>query len=247
MPEITPSRYLTTAGWGDCPHLPIEEQVKILSSYPLHQRKARSKGEPSLGVGAIWPVPPEEFEENPFPIPDHWPRVYALDVGWKKTAAIWGALDRQVDTWHFYSEYYRSFAEPSVHVAAIKARGDWIPGIIDPASAGASQRDGRRLNLEYSNLGLNLKNADNDVEAGILAVFDRLTTGRLRVFKTLQNWFKEQAIYRRDEKGKIVKAYDHLCDCSRYLILSGTPIAICRPAKFVMATSMPPADQIAGY
>jgi hypothetical protein len=39
----------------------------------------------------------------------------------------------------------RAKAEPSVHVAAVQARGKWIKGAIDPASRGRTQTDGRQL------------------------------------------------------------------------------------------------------
>ena len=247
MPEITASKYLTQASWRDVPHLPPEAQAALLSGYSPHERKARSEGAPSLGSGAIYPVDPDSFRIDPLVLPDHWPRVYALDVGWKRTAALWAAHDRQNDVVYLYSEYYQAEALPAVHVAAIKARGAWIPGVIDPASAGASQRDGNRLAAEYRSLGLKLVAANNDVEAGILAVLDRLSTGRLLVFRTLQNWFREHALYRRDEKGRVVKEFDHLMDAMRYLVLSGLEKAITRPATSVMAPNRPAADAIAGY
>src|SRR5207249_3837328 len=73
--------------------------------------------------------------------------------------------------------------------------------------------------------------ADNAVEAGLYAAWSRLSTGRLKVFKNvLPNWLAEYRIYRRDEKGKVVKENDHLMDATRYLIMSGLAIAQQRPA-----------------
>ena len=37
---------------------------------------------------------------------------------------------------------------------------------------------------------------------------------------------EEFRLYRRNEKGKIVKVNDHLCDCLRYLIMSGMSRAV---------------------
>jgi hypothetical protein len=39
------------------------------------------------------------------------------------------------------------------------------------------------------------------------------------------NFIAEYRLYRRDEKGKIIKENDHLLDCARYCILSGIDIA----------------------
>jgi len=192
-------------------------------------RDARTKGIPVLGSGAIYPVPEDTFLVDPFDLPDWWPRAYGLDVGWKRTAAIWGAWDRESDCVYLYSEHYMGQAAPAVHASGIKSRGAWMWGAIDPASAGSSQVDGRKLREEYSTQGLNLIDADNAVEAGIHAIYQRLVAGRLKVFKTLRNWIAEFRIYRRDENGKIIKENDHLMDASRYLIMSGMRMASSPP------------------
>jgi len=123
----------------------------------------------------------------------------------------------------------RSQAEPAVHAQAIKAPGLWIPGVIDPASRGRSQIDGQRLLTIYQVLGLQLSPADNAVESGLYDVWTRLSSGRLKVFDTLANWLTEFRIYRRDEKGKVVKENDHLMDSTRYLVKSGVAIAKQKP------------------
>ena len=64
-----------------------------------------------------------------------------LDVGWNKTAAIWGARNPETGVLYLFAEYYRGQAEPQVHVEAIKQHGPWIPGVIGPAARGRSQRD----------------------------------------------------------------------------------------------------------
>ena len=50
------SRAVIMAGWDDVPHLSEEAKMDLLKSMPPHQRDARSKGVPSLGAGAIYPV-----------------------------------------------------------------------------------------------------------------------------------------------------------------------------------------------
>lgn len=104
-----------------------------------------------------------------------------------------------------------------MNAAGIRAAGDWIPGFIDPASRGRSQRDGQQLFADYRALGLNISMADNGVESGLYSVWNRMSTGRLKVFRTMQNWLQEFRLYRRDEKGNVVKANDHLMDATRYL------------------------------
>lgn len=228
--RITDSRSLTTCGWDDVPHLDEKTKAELLAATPPHLRDARSKGTPSLGAGAIYPIPESEIIVPFMPIPDYWPRSYAMDVGWNRTAAVWGAWDPNDWTCYLYAEHYRGQAEPSIHADAIKARGQWINGVIDPAARGASQKDGQALLDLYIGYGLHLTPADNSVEVGIDAVWAALSSGRLKVMEHLQNWRSEYRLYRRDEKGKIIKKNDHLMDTTRYLVRSGRPVAKVRPA-----------------
>lgn len=221
-----------TAGWDDVPHLSEDAKKALLDSIPPFQRDARSKGIPQLGAGAIYPIPESDILVDDFAIPDHWPRAYGMDVGWNRTAAIWAAWNRETDTVYLFNEHYRGQAEPSIHTQAIKARGDWIPGVIDPASRGRNQKDGQQLIQQYKDLGLNLEFAFNGVESGLYEVWQRLSTGRLKVFRSLSNWLMEYRLYRRDEKGQVVKTNDHIMDATRYLIMSGLERAITKPKPY---------------
>jgi hypothetical protein len=196
----------------------LSEDVKkeLLDSYPDYQKDARSKGVPSLGSGAVFRVAESDIVVPNFELPPHWPRCYGFDVGWRVSSAIWMTLNRDTDTLYFYDEHYRSEAEPVIHAEAIKARGTWIKGAIDPASRGRGQTDGRALIQMYRDLGLDLIEADASVETGLYELLTRMTTGRLKVFKSLQNWLREFRLYRRDEKGRIVKEMDHAVDAGRY-------------------------------
>lgn len=215
--EASGSRFVVMATWDDAPHLDQHAKAELWNSIPPFQRDARSKGIPQLGAGAIYPVPESDLLCEPFQIPYHWPQGYGMDVGWNFTACVWGALNRETDTLYLKHEYKRSMAEPSVHVHGIKAVGDWLPGFIDPASRGRSQKDGTQLFSDYCNLGLKLQLADNGVESGLYGVWNRMSTGRLKVFKTMSQWLTEFRLYRRDETGKVVKENDHLMDAMRYL------------------------------
>lgn len=236
-----PDRAVVMAGWDDVPHLGAEEKARMLAESEPHLRDARSKGIPSMGSGAIYPVPEEDILVPDMPIPVHWPRAYGLDVGWNRTAAIWGALDRDKDTLYLYAEHYRGQAEPVIHASGIKSKGEWINGAIDPASAGRGQADGKQIIKIYHAEGLHLFPADNTVEAGINDVWQRLSTGRLKVFKSLSNWRSEYRMYRRDEQGRIVKVNDHLMDATRYLVRTGMKHATVEQARAISVTPYQPA------
>lgn len=225
------SKHVVMATWDDAPHLRKKDKEDLWESIPAYQRDARAKGIPQLGSGAVYQVREDDIKCDPFEIPMWWPRLYGLDVGWNWTAAVWQALDPESDVLYVYSVYKKGKAEPAVHAEAIKGRGTWIPGMIDPASTGSSQFDGKQLYREYTALLPNLYLADNTVkgpESGIFAVEKRITTGRLKIFSNLTPWFQEFRLYRRDENGKIVKENDHLMDGTRYGV-KGLDYAVIKP------------------
>ncbi len=219
-------------GWDDVPHLTKEQKEATLSGIPPWQRDARRYGTPSLGAGAIYPIPENEIVVPPFQIPEHWPRSYGMDVGWNKTAVCFIAWDVDNGGFVAYDEYYRGQTEPAVHAAAIKAKGgDWMHGVIDPASRGVRGHKGEvLLDVYRSELGLKLELADNAVEAGLVKVWNALSIGQFKIFATLTNLRNEMRLYRRDEKGNIVKDYDHLMDAMRYAVMSGRAVARVKPA-----------------
>jgi hypothetical protein len=226
LAEVHPmNKFVVMATWDDVPHLSAKQKAELLASIPPFQRDARSKGIPQLGAGAILPIPEDDYKVLDFPVPAHWFKNFGMDVGWNWTAAAHIAHDRDTDVMYVYRTYKRGEVEPTVHAKAIKAPGDWIPGAIDPAANGRSQVDGKKVIDIYLDEGLNLVNANNAVEAGLLEMWQRLATGRLKVFASCSDWFAEARLSRRDEKGKVVKKNDHLMDATRYAIMGALEIA----------------------
>ncbi len=224
------SRAIIQAGWLDAPHLAPEMIERMKANTPPHLLEARMFGYPSLGSGNVYPVPLEEILIDPFQIPAHYKHMYALDVGWNKTACLWGAINPEEGTIYIYSEHYQGESLPSLHASSIKSRGEWIRGVIDPASRGRSQVDGRNLLDLYKKEGLKIVEAKNEVESGIYRVWNLLELGKIKIFKNLKNFQKEYIIYRRDKNGKIVKENDHIMDCLRY-IANNVEVATQKPVK----------------
>jgi hypothetical protein len=177
-----------------------------------HEREARTKGIPSLGASAIYPVPEPDIVVKPFEILAFIGALMAPMWGGTGQRPYGGALDPETDVLYTYSEHYRGQAEPAIYAQV--GRGSWNPG-IDPAARGRTQTDGERLLAIYRELGLNLIPADKPVEAGTYAAWQRLPAGKLKVFSTLENWLQEFRIYRRDEKDRVVRENDH---ATRHLI-----------------------------
>jgi hypothetical protein len=81
---------------------------------------------------------------------------------------------------------------------------------------------GDQLAAQYSAAGLNMlperathAEGGNGVEAGIMSILQRMQTGRLKVFDSLNDWFEEFRLYHRKD-GKIVKERDDLMSATRY-------------------------------
>jgi hypothetical protein len=244
---LNQSRATVSITWNDVPHLDETAKEEMRRATPPHLISAREHGIPAIGSGVVYPINVKDVLIKPFEIPVFWPRLYALDVGIRRTAALWLAWDREESIVYLYSEHYSANELPSVHAAAIKARGAWIPGVVDPSSRNRSPTDGQRLFTQYTELGLNLVPAKNAVESGIYRIQEMFAEGRIRVFNTLQNWREEITWYRRNEDGKIVKEYDHLMDCTRYLIHEFQTHAITKPSPTDKRQRYRPGISSIGY
>ena len=230
-PEAREFKFFVQAGWDHVPHLDETQKMALLATIPPHEVKARSTGEPTLGSGGIYPIEESLIVIPTRAVPNTWRRGYGMDIGWNRTAVIWGAEDPGSGAIELYDEHYMGRGEPPSHVAAIKARGEWMNGVIDPASFGSSQLDGRVAIDEYRNLGLHIEPALNAIDAGIQTMWTLMVTGRLRVHAHLFNWLAEFRKYHRDTNGKIVKENDHLMDATRYLVFSGVSHFLTPPQR----------------
>ena len=225
------SRFIVGATWDDAPHLGEAAKQALWASYPPNMRDARTKGIPQLGAGAIYPVAESEIVVKNFAIPKHFRRAYGMDAGGgaKPTAACFGALDPDAGVLYIHDVYKRESSEPVVHAEAVKARGAWLPGVGDCAALIMTAHDAEQLIRTYRRLGLDLELPDKAVETGIFDTWTLMSTGRLKVFASCRAWFDEFRLYRRNEKGRIVKANDHIMDAMRYLVRSGLKRAIAEP------------------
>lgn len=227
LPSVRP-RLLISATWDDAPHLDDEAKKQLLVSIPEYQRDARTKGIPQLGAGAVYPFPESQIRVSDFELPRFWPRAFGFDCALAgTTAAAWGALDRETGILYIYSVYRRSQAETAVHAEAFKARGLWIPAVGDAADI--IDADRFQFIDRYRAHGFHVELPDKSVETGIQSVYDRLSSGTLKVFASCTAWFEEFRLYQRDDRGRIVKKNDHIMDATRYLIHTGIRRALPEP------------------
>lgn len=219
--------HVTVATWNDlvpdgpakgqlaCPHLTQKMRddfyEKIRTTEP-HLLEVRTSGMPSFGAGLIYPCDVDRILIDPFAIPAHFLVAYAMDTGWNWNGVVWGAYDKASDILYITDVYKRGQIDPAVVVAAIQGRAKWkLPGIADAANK--NQLDGKQVIQVYKSMGLDLELPNKALETGITQVWNRLSTGRLRIFRQCTALTDEMRTYMRGKHGEVKEDQDdHLCD-----------------------------------
>lgn len=226
---------VVSATWDDAPHLDERMRTALLAAIPEHEREARAKGVPMLGVGRIFSIKEEDILCNPFEIPRHFFQIAGIDFGVDHPfgyARI--AIDRDKDIWYLCDAERMEGpnSQPLQHAAMIKSRGDWIPVAWPHDGLQRGKSDGVQLYLHYRKHLSNLmskhahykpKDANKPTmgaqpqEPIIMEFQERMVTGRLKVFRNCQPWLEEFRAYHRDEKtGKPVPKNDDVLKASFY-------------------------------
>lgn len=217
------------AEWSDAPHLDPAERARLLQSYPEHERDARSKGVPMLGSGGVYPVPDETIACDPFPIPDHFRRVCGIDFGIGHPGAnVWIAHDGDRDIVYVYDAHRASGETAAYHAAAIRSRGTWIPVAWPHDGINRDKGTGLQLSEMYANAGANMlpvsarfeddKGGPQSRERSSMEILERMRTGRFKVFRHLDEWFREKRMLHRKD-GVIVPINDDLESATRYALM----------------------------
>lgn len=215
----------------DAEHYTPEQRAVIIASYPAHEREARARGVPTMGSGLIFPVTDESIEVEPFKIPAHFALIVGIDFGWDHpTGATLLAWDKDADIIYVVAEFRARETVPALVAAAIKPWGRWIPVAWPHDGLQHDKGSGIQLKEQYRTHGLNMlkdkathppaKGEDegtggNGVEAGLQDMYERMMTGRWKVFTTCRYWFEEKRMYHRDG-GQVIKQLDDVLASSRY-------------------------------
>jgi phage terminase large subunit-like protein len=226
LSDPSPDRSVTRMTIYDAEHYTDDDRKRIIDSYPEHEREARVQGLPMQGQGMVFPLARSVFECKPFEIPEHWPRVCALDFGWEHpTACVWLAWDKEGDVLYAYDCYGASKQIPVIHAVAIKARGSWIPCMWPHDGLQHDKGSGEQLAKQYKDAGVAMwhervtfEDGTNGVEAGISEMLTRMQTGRLKIFSHLADLWEEINGYHRKD-GLIVKEGDDRISALRYAVM----------------------------
>lgn len=232
----TPWRKVINAGWDDVPHLSSSWKQQKLAGMPSHQRDARSKGIPTKGLGAVFPVPEEYYVVDPVEggIPAHWPRAFGMDFGWTHpTCVVWVAQDPDTKVKYVYSEHSLMQATAPIHASAIRQRGAWIRGVCDPAARASAGPHGLSFLQSYTvDESLNItpaRGGPGTKEVQIAHTLTELESGMLKIYSNCTKLISGIGMYRRDEKGNIVKKGDDEVDALLYVDNDFDLVASCLP------------------
>jgi phage terminase large subunit-like protein len=223
----TDQRHVTTMTIDDAHHYSPEQRLRIIDSYPAHEREARIKGIPTLGSGRIFPVTEESITCEAFPVPWYYRQIIGIDFGWEHPfAAVNVAYDDDADTVYVTHVYRKREATPLHHSEGIKGWGRWKPVAWPHDGLSHDKGSGQRLKDIYEEHGLKVlpehaqfEDGTTGVEAGISLMLERMQAGTFKVFSHLHEWFEEFRLYHRED-GKVVKEYDDALCATRYAIMN---------------------------
>lgn len=224
MDDPAPSQYMQRATWDDAHHLTEETKRDLLAQYPAWQRDMRTKGLPLLGTGLIFDFGDDEIKCAPFACPDHFFVINGMDFGWDHPQAhvqLW--IDQESDVIYVAQAWKRSRTTPSTAWGSVKSWAEHVPTAWPADGLQSEKSSGEQQKAAYVDAGWNMiathatwPDGGVGVEAGLVELYERMTTGRLKVFSHLSDWFEEKLNYHRDEKGRIVKLGDDLLSATRY-------------------------------
>lgn len=221
------------AGWEDSPHLDPEWCKQQLSRYPAHEREARSKGVPMLGEGRIYPIDEEQIKIDPFPIPDHYAEIIGIDFGTDHpAAAVKVAWDRDEDVIYVIEARKQRNMDAEQHSQIIKGLGgnfgDKVPVTWPHDGVNKEKGDNKALFKKYTAHSVTMlsRSARYDDDKGgaqprepvIMEIYERMRTGRFKVFSTCGDWLTEFRNYHRKD-GKVVDRMDDLMSATNYAIM----------------------------
>lgn len=234
------SRHLTIMRADEVAHISADDRARLEHSYPAHESAARLRGEPSLGSGRVFPLSHEDIAVTTFQIPNWWPCLGAIDFGWTHpTAAVMIAYDRENDVIYLTRCYRKSKETPAAHAQILSSWGRRLPWAwphdgLNETAAGPS------LAQQYRDQGLIMlphaarsSSGGRSLEASLLEMFERMTTGRFKVFSHFTEWFEEFRLYHR-RHGRVVAVHDDLLSASRYAVMMR------RYAKILFTTARRP-------
>jgi phage terminase large subunit-like protein len=206
-------------------------------SWPVHERETRRAGRPTHGSGAVFDFLKEQISCPPIlDPPGHWRMGWGVDFGGigattgnfsHPFGAVLGFFDPLTDIIYLGHALRLSHQTPLEHAFAMKQVCAAAP-VFWPhdghrqtmsdnpqTTSGLYKAQGLRMWHEHATF----RHGGYATETGILEMYQRFATGRLKVCEHLIDWWEEYRNYHRDERGEIVRNKDDLMSASRILAM----------------------------
>lgn len=217
-----------------------EDKVKgALKGMLPHEARMRVLGEPMQGSGLIFSHPQSQVMCEPLEmIPNHWPRIAAIDFGGisKKShpsAVVWAAYDEENDVIYIYDALRMYANEPADVAARIIGRPQWIP-MMYPHDGEKTVPGGDTVAGQYRKYGVNMfhthvtnwseekgEKGGIKVEPQLVEMNARFADRRLRIYNTLPEVWEELRNFHmtttQSGQAKIVDRDDDLIAAIRYV------------------------------
>jgi len=221
--------YMDTATWDDAPHLDKEARERILSSYPEHEREARTKGVPMMGEGRVFTTPEDDIKIDPFEIPGHFARIKGIDFGIDHPQAVVDiAWDRDLDIIYITRAWKKKDCDSEDHAQKITHDTPWIPVSWPHDGSNREKSSGKKLKDAYQKHGVKLlalsarydnkKGGSQPVEPIVLEFNERCRSGGIKVFSTCTQFFDEYRNYHR-KNGVLSKVRDDILKAAFYAVM----------------------------
>lgn len=231
--EAKPGTELFYAGWEDSDHLDKDWCKAQLDRYPAHERDARARGIPMLGEGRVYALDEELIKIPPIPVPDHWARIIGIDFGTDHPAGcVLLAWDRDEDIVYVIKSKKERNMDALQHSEIIKGMGgnfgDRVPVAWPHDGVNSEKSSNQPLFKTYLKHGVTMLSRTARYEENIggaqpkepiiMDIYERMRTGRFKVFETEGDWLKEFRNYHRKD-GKIVLRMDDLMSATNYAMI----------------------------
>ncbi len=207
----------------DAAHISEADRQKIIEGYKPHERAARTRGEPMLGEGAVFPFDEATLktELSMGMVPAHWAKIWGIDFGIAHPfAGVLCAWDRETDIFYVLHTLRVSDQMPLQHAVPMKAVGVNVPVAWPQDGHQRDKGSGDVLSLIYKRQGLRMltdhatwPDGSISTEAGILELQERMQTGRFKCNAWCTEFWEEyRRLHRKD--GLIVKVFDDVIDAT---------------------------------
>ena len=144
----------------------------------------------------------------------------AIDLGITTNATVWLAFDPEADIVYVVRADAEQGQVIGTHALATNSMWPESPCVFPHDIENREKGSGKTARVLYRDAGIkhgvDFQNTDgsNFVEPGIKAIYERMVSGRFKVFSDATAFWREFRMYHRKD-GVIVKKNDHVMDAMR--------------------------------